>query len=129
MGGGGYGYFRVGGRGSKTTTAHRVAYELTHGPVPRNVVVCHKCDNRPCVNPDHLFAGSQADNIADMVRKNRHGKGEGLRKKLTAEQVAEIRARYRGGGITKAALAREYGVSPTLMGPLLDGRIWRHVPL
>ncbi len=69
----GYGYLQVKG---KPVGAHRFSYELHLGPIPEGFEVLHKCDNRPCANPDHLFSGTKADNIADMVSKNRQAKGQ-----------------------------------------------------
>ncbi len=71
----GYGVFCKGphGPGSRYM-AHRIAYELTYGAFDKALFVCHKCDNRRCVRPDHLFLGTQKDNMRDCCRKNRHGK-------------------------------------------------------
>lgn len=71
----GRGYGKVGFRG-KTARAHRVIWELLYGPIPENLFVCHKCDNPPCVNPEHLFLGNSKDNVQDMVKKGRNAKGK-----------------------------------------------------
>lgn len=66
----GYGMFRFDSNGMRT--AHRVSYELYNGPIPKGMIVCHTCDNPKCVNPDHLWLGTQLDNYLDMVSKGRN---------------------------------------------------------
>ena len=121
----GYGYFRLDGGMRK---AHRVAYELTHGPIPDGQVVRHRCDNPGCVNPGHLELGTQADNVRDRDERKRRAPPAGAnngRAKLTAEQVAEIRARYSTGYIAQADLARAYGVSHATIHAIVRGKGWK----
>ena len=115
----GYGQFH---RDGKTAYAHRVAYEMAHG-VPTDFVL-HTCDNRKCVNPEHLFSGSFDDNMADMVSKNRQAHGErNAHHKLTADQVKSIRSEV---GLQRE-IAVKYGVSASLIAMIRSGRIWRLV--
>jgi hypothetical protein len=126
----GYGMIRNGRRGM--ALAHRVAWALAHGPVPEGRHVLHHCDNPGCVNPAHLYIGTNADNVRDKVARGRSSFPQ-LRKrgelhplaKLTAEDVAEIRAapRTRGTGL---ALSRRFGVSPPTISRIRNGGLWRH---
>lgn len=122
----GYGHARF---EEQTVVAHRVAWILTHGHIPDGLHVLHKCDNPPCVNPNHLFLGTNADNVADKVAKKRQSRGtsNGIAK-LTEEQVTEARRRFAEGGISMAALARKYGVSGVSMRCVLLRITWKHIP-
>lgn len=126
----GYGFFRVTTRESMKK-AHRVAWELTNGPIPDGLVVCHRCDNPPCVRPDHLFLGSLSDNTQDSIAKGRwnvtpthYGETSPL-SKLTAEQVDAIRHRYATGGIRQRELAEEYGVQQSTISKIVRGVRWK----
>src|SRR5215207_4914988 len=106
----GYGVFRD--DRSRHVAAHRFSYELHYGPFNLSLSELHRCDNPPCVRPDHLFLGTYADNAQDMKAKDRHTRGERFATvKLNTDQVREIRARYSAGGISQRQLAAEYGVS------------------
>lgn len=125
----GYGEMRI---KNVNHRAHRLAWELTHGPIPDGLVICHHCDNPACCNPAHLFVGSHADNVADKVRKGR-GRCGALRgedapwAKLTADQVRAIRAEYEAGGVTQVALGKRYGVDHTLISLIVRRKKWSHL--
>ncbi len=119
----GYGRFALNGR---NTRAMRVAWELTNGPIPSGLCICHKCDNPACINPDHLFLGTNADNVADMVQKGRNSSQVGTlnpRNKLTEDQVREIRASPMG----LSEIGRLYGVTPQTIFGIRRRKIWRHI--
>lgn len=88
--------------------AHRVAYEMLVGEIPDGMDVCHRCDNRSCVNPDHLFVGTRSENMADMKAKGR-GSG-GCRKHITEAQVQEVRRRL-AAGIPQADIASAMNIN------------------
>lgn len=108
---------------------HRLAYEEHFGPIPDGVLICHKCDNPPCCNPHHLFAGTNQDNIRDAAKKRRLyiaagvGNGQAI---LTDSDVREIR-KLREAGMTMAAIALNFSVSRSLVSLVLSGRRWGHV--
>lgn len=136
----GYGKMSVGGRYFQAT---HVALELAGRPLAPGEMACHHCDNPPCVNDAHLFAGTQADNVADAVAKGRTARGERNARythpettvrgervntaKLTVEKVMSIRARYAAGGETQAALAAAFGVNEPAVFKIVSRRTWRHV--
>lgn len=101
--------------------AHRVAYIIEHGPIPRGMVVCHQCDNPPCVNPAHLFLVAAADSMADAMR---NGRRRGTT--LGPEAVREIRLAPDTVEARKA-LAAKFGVSPKTIRDVMDRLTWRHV--
>lgn len=125
------GYGHIGGM----MLAHRYSYFLAHGPIPAGVEVCHDCpggDNPLCVNPAHLWLGTHAENMEDMVRKGRASTDHnpiGERHSnavLTENQVRDIRAR-RANGERQIDLAAEYGVGETTIWNLVNRRTWKHV--
>jgi hypothetical protein len=127
----GYGQFNINGR---MPSAHRVAWELTRGEIPPGLNVCHACDNPACVNPDHLFLGTQRENIRDCIAKGRARRGSGIKfrsgernfaAKLTQAQVDEIRSVYATGTITQSDLARMYGTTPGNVHLIVHRINWR----
>lgn len=128
-----FGYGRIDFSAEKrqhSVSAHRVSYMLFVGPIPEGLVICHRCDNPPCCNPDHLFLGTFADNANDMAVKGRSARGAGnWAAKLTEANVREIRSLYRWqdrvNGIP--ALARRFGISDSQVHDIIKGKSWKHV--
>lgn len=123
----GYGRFIL---KNKHVLAHRVSYEFFIGTIPDGMVVCHACDNRLCVNPHHLWIGSQSDNLKDAASKGRMHMPDTRaelngNKKLTWPKVCEIRQMHEGGA--KAyIIAKMFGVSPGTIGDIVKFKTWRN---
>lgn len=119
---GGYGMFHI---HYKMWRAHHVAWVLTFGPIPVGLCVLHHCDNRTCVNPYHLFLGTNADNITDAVQKGRLARGEQVgTSKLTEVQVLAIRELYAIGKWTQEELGDMFGVSQSNISLVVRGEWW-----
>lgn len=119
----GYGRILV---GKVRTKAHRYSYTLHVGPIPDSAYICHRCDVPACVNPEHLFAGTQQDNVDDCVQKGRRVPPIGERNraaKLTEPQVREIR----NAPGTTTAIGRQYGVSAVMVSLIKRRKSWTHV--
>ena len=120
----GYGVMKV---GYKMMKAHRVSFALTFGPFDNELLVCHNCDNRSCVNPDHLFLGTNADNSADMKAKGRQARGRTHgNSKLTEADIPVIMAQHATGAATRD-IARDFGVSHAAISHITRGKSWTHV--
>lgn len=117
----GYGKFWLNGR---TDLAHRVSHRISNGPIPDGHQIRHRCDNPPCVNPNHLLTGTIGDNAADAIERDRYHWGtRNFRAKLTEDQVREVRACWRNGE-TQVSLALRFGVSRAAIQWILNGKNW-----
>lgn len=123
----GYGWFSI---GKRPINAHRMAWELTHGAIPPKTNVCHRCDNRRCVNPDHLWLGTQSENLLDMWRKGRgvsrpnpkRGE-ENYQAKLSWNDVRFIREQR--GKLSQRTLAKMFGVCQQTVCEAQKGLTWK----
>jgi hypothetical protein len=121
----GYGQFRL-VPGETMRKAHRLSYEWAHGPIPEGMGVLHRCDNPSCVNPDHLFTGTQLDNMRDCRAKNRMPLGgQRADAKLTVDDVRRIRILAKSQSLN--SIAREYGVSQPTIRSAVNGTTWAWV--
>ena len=129
-----YGCIAVGN--GKTELVHRLSYQFWIGEIPKGFFVCHKCDNPACFNPDHLFVGTNTDNMRDKVKKGRsytgNHKGENnAGSKLTEKQVVKVKKYLTKKGMTVDATkyaAKKLGVSYSGIADIRDGKTWKHIP-
>lgn len=116
----------------KIVKAHRVSWELHFGPIPNGLLVCHKCDNKKCVNPAHLYLGTVADNNRDarergLWRPGRPTRGEAsARAKLTSKEVKSIKIKLKAGHKARG-LARQFGVTESAIYMIKVGKNWAHI--
>ena len=116
--------------GRKTIQAHRMAWMLTFGEIPKGMLICHHCDNGKCVNPNHLFLGTYKDNVKDMYEKGRDNVlyGEQDPKSiLTEKQVIDIKTRWIPYKYSQQKLANEYGVARTTIQSIVGNKNWKHI--
>ncbi len=120
------GYGRVKIRG-KSYKAHRLAYEKEHGPIPDGLFICHRCGNPACVNPEHLYAGTQKQNMRDRELHGRQPHGEASpRARLKNEDVIAIRARH-AQGETYEQLGRDFKISDSHARNIVLKKQWAHL--
>jgi DNA-binding MarR family transcriptional regulator len=131
-----YGTFLLNG---KNIAAHRASWILFKSPIPNNMLVCHQCDNKTCVNPEHLFLGTHKDNAQDCIIKKRNimqTNPEKIKKgeehpcsKLTEKQVLEIINKYSNKEKNQIELAEEYKVNQVTISQILTKKLWKHLTL
>lgn len=120
---GGYGRFSQGN--GHWTKSHRAVYEFYKGPIPDGLIVRHMCNNRKCVNPDHLQLGTQKDNVADMFRTNPPNRvgDKSHARKISKNDATEIR-QWREFGYTQQCLADAFGIKQPQVSSILSGKVW-----
>ena len=123
----GYGAFAI---GRKNIGTHRLAYEYSVGKIPDGMFVCHRCDNKSCCNPNHLFLGTNSDNMNDMYKKgygpNNKGENNG-KHKLTSDEVKNIVFLKRTQHLFDKVIANKFNISESIVSRIISGAIWSSV--
>ncbi len=135
----GYGRIKFQGQAIK---AHRLSWILHFGEIPDGLLVCHRCDNRLCVNPEHLFLGTSAENMADMVAKKRNIFGdnhwtrqhperlkrgiEHHKTKLTPDEIRQIRSLFQSG-VCRNKIAASFGINWSTVDRIVNKKLWKHI--
>ena len=123
----GYGAMKVNGKRIKS---HRLSWELHCGRIPKNLCVLHKCDNRKCVRPSHLFLGTLADNMYDRKKKGKYGIGEkNPASKFTEIQVKKIIKLYRQDGLTAKVVGKMFNTSEAYIWRIVNGYSWKYLQI
>lgn len=126
----GYGCITICNKGKyKLHSAHRISYELFIGKITKNKIVCHKCDNKLCVNPNHLFIGTHKQNTQDMINKKRHSYGEKQgSSKLKTKEVIKIKKMLKKG-IYQRIIAEKFNVCKSTIYTIKNNINWKHITL
>lgn len=122
----GYGLMKVRGKNDR---AHRISWRIHKGEIPKGKLVLHKCDNPICSNPEHLYLGTQSDNVKDIYNRNRRSqRGEkNNQSKLKENQVREIRKKYTGKRGELKSLGEEYRVNYNTIRLIIRNERWKHI--
>lgn len=116
----GHGVIKITGE-KKNMLVHRAVFEEIHGPIPDGVLICHTCDNPPCCNPNHLFSGTQVDNMSDCSEKERI-----FKMKLTYDEVKKMK-QMRMAGMNWSAIGRAFNVHRSTAKCAVTGKTWKHI--
>lgn len=123
----GYSPVSIGGRGGIKYRTHRLVWEEINGPIPEGILVCHSCDNRRCINPDHLFLGTAKDNTQDMMKKDRHKYVPNI--KIVSKEQVEKMQDLRNSGLTLHEIATHFDISHETVRKYLQDTYYRHAEL
>lgn len=121
------GYGRFYHHSTSERKAHRISFIIHFGEILKEVVICHRCNNRKCVNPNHLYSGTHMDNMKDLQNSNILKGENNPASKLTEDIILKIRNEYKSKKISMYSMANKYDVSQTLISKIICGYVWKHV--